>query len=47
MILSNKKTNNYTSKKHEGNGQLEADISTKNSIINAGPSDDDTIDIKL
>ncbi|XP_050457803.1 tetratricopeptide repeat protein 39B-like [Cataglyphis hispanica] len=45
MILTGKKTNNYTMKKHENHQQ--ADITANNSVIIAGPSADDSIDIKL
>lgn len=45
MILTGKKINNYTMKKHENHQQT--DITANNSVIIAGPSDDDSIEIKL
>ncbi|KAL6427087.1 hypothetical protein ACFW04_009332 [Cataglyphis niger] len=45
MILTGKKTNNYTMKKHENHQQ--EDITANNSVIIAGPSANDSIEIKL
>lgn len=47
MMLTGKKTNNYTMKKHENHQRLQTDITANNSVIIAGPSADDSIEIKL
>ncbi|XP_070169153.1 tetratricopeptide repeat protein 39B [Polyergus mexicanus] len=47
MMLTGKKTNNYTMKKHENNQRLQTDITANNSVVIAGPSADDSIEIKL
>ncbi|XP_077269828.1 tetratricopeptide repeat protein 39B [Temnothorax americanus] len=41
MILTGKKTNNYTIKKHENDHRLETPIVANNSVIIAGPSADE------
>lgn len=47
MMLTGKKTNNYTMKKHENHQRLQTDLTANNSVIIAGPSADDSIEIKL
>ncbi|KMQ96033.1 tetratricopeptide repeat protein 39b-like protein [Lasius niger] len=47
MMLTGKKTNNYTMKKRENHQRLKTDITANNSVIIAGPSADDSIEIKL
>lgn len=46
MLLTGKKLNNYATKKHENNQRLDADVALNNSVIIAGPSVDDSIEIK-
>ncbi|XP_019882829.1 tetratricopeptide repeat protein 39B isoform X2 [Camponotus floridanus] len=44
MMLTGKKTNNYSMKKHQ---RLQTNITANNSVIIAGPSADESIEIKL
>lgn len=44
MMLTGKKTNNYSMKKHQ---RLQTNITANNSVIIAGPSAEDSIEIKL
>lgn len=47
-MLTGKKSNKYTMKKHENHQRLQTDITANNSVIIAGPSADDSdIEIKL
>ncbi|GAB1864826.1 Tetratricopeptide repeat protein 39B [Camponotus japonicus] len=47
MMLTGKKTNNYSMKKHQNHQRLQTNITANNSVIIAGPSADDSIEIKL